>query len=287
MDSTHETWLERRRFRVVRQLTLAAFTLLAGLAVLDNPVPAAADDPPPIRVTTFASRNFTDVPRQYDVMQTLLELAPGAAVPSHRVNGRAIITVVSGTVTRLDDDGDSELFTAGQTLTETDEDHFDVDINLGSTPTRLLVSFLLQPGVEPLIFNPNQPPSAPGPKFLAVARTTVGTIPGQLTLSHAMIEVPTGWVGNLHTHDSWSIVTELSGGHVRNLVNGVSQNGATFVHGPLDLHEGQNTGPTVMAMFASVGPTGAPTMRLVGASAPPLPAIRPPATGDGGLAVLR
>jgi quercetin dioxygenase-like cupin family protein len=140
-----------------------------------------------------------------------------------------------------------------------------------------------------LLFNPNEPASAPGPKFVAVARTTVGTIPGNLTLTHGIFEVPTGFRVGLHTHDGWSIVTELSGGHVINRVNGVVQPGATFVHGPNDVHDGEyNGGTAVMAMFASVGPVGAPPSRPLITSASPATAapaaIRPPATGDGGLA---
>jgi quercetin dioxygenase-like cupin family protein len=248
---------------------------------------SAQEAPPAIRFNTVASMNYTDQTRQYDVMQTLLELAPGAAVPSHKINGEAIITVLSGEVTKVEEGGEEFVFKAGQTYPESDEDHFDVDINKSNAPARLLVTFLLSPGAEPLVFNPNQPASAPGPTFVAVARTTVGNIPGNFTLTHGVFDVPPGWVGPLHTHDGWSIVTHLNG-NVRNVVDGVVQP-ASFTHGPNSRHEGANTsGQTVSAMFASVGPTGAPPSRpLTTGPAPASPApqaIRPPATGDGGLA---
>jgi hypothetical protein len=117
-----------------------------------------------------------------------------------------------------------------------------------------------------------------------VSRTTLGKIPASFTLVHGLFDVPPGFEVGLHAHDGWSSVTELSGGHVINRVNGVVQTGATFVHGPHDLHEGEHTGSqTVTAMFASVGPTGAPPSRPV-TPASSRQAIQPPATGDGGLA---
>jgi quercetin dioxygenase-like cupin family protein len=253
------------------------------LPSIAGPSVSAQEPPPTFRVTAAASMNFTDVPRQYDLMQTLLELEPGAAVPSHRINGRAIITVISGEVTKVEEDGEAKVFKAGQTYPESSSDEFDADVNKGSAPARLLVTFLLAPGAEPLIFNPNAAPSAaPGPKFIAVARTTLGTIPAQFTLSHSMFEVHPGFSVVNHTHDGWNLITHLTG-NVTNIVNGVVQPGS-FAHGPHDVHEARSAGSGVAtAMSATVNPTGAPPLRLVGSTAP----IRPPATGDGGLAVAR
>jgi quercetin dioxygenase-like cupin family protein len=256
----------------------------AGVTAIGNgsAQPASAQElPPTIRV----SRDFTDSPRQYDLMQMLLELAPGAAVPSHKVNGKSIISVLTGEVSRIEENGETTVFRAGETLTETSDDHFDVDLNTGKEPALLLATFLLSPGAEPLILNPNAAPSkAPGPTFVAVARTTVGTIPARFTLTHAIFDVPAGIDLAPHTHDAWNLVTELTG-RAHNVVNGVVQ-GATFAHGPNDAHEvTKNTGPTFRAMSAAVGPVGAPALRfLPTASAPQPQPIVPPSTGDGGLA---
>jgi quercetin dioxygenase-like cupin family protein len=268
-------------------LSLALVLLSAAVTILATSTVrlVTAQEPPAIRFTTVASQNFTDQPRQYDLLQTLVELAPGAAVPSHRVAGKAIITVISGEVTRVEEGGARRTFKAGETFPEIDSDHFDTDVNLGSVPARFLATFLLPPGGEPLIFNPSEPPSAPGPKFVAVARTTVGVIPAQFTLAQGLFEVPPGWVGPLHTHDGWNMVTHLSG-TVRNVVDGVVQPDVTFVHGPGSRHEAENrSGATVNAMFAAVGPTGAPPSRPLTSSgqAP----ITPPSTGDAGLAEPR
>jgi quercetin dioxygenase-like cupin family protein len=262
---------------------MLAAVVVAGLTSIESgsPKPAAAEeDLPIIRV----SRNFTDAPRQYDLMQTLVELAPGGAIPSHRINGRSIITVLLGEVSRIEENGETTVFRAGETFVEASGDHFDVDMNTGTTRAVLLATFLLSPGVEPLLLNPNAAPlDAPGPKFLAVARTSVGTIPAQFTLTHAIFDVPAGIDLAPHTHDAWNLVTELSG-RAFNIVNGVTQ-GASFAHGPNDVHEvTRNAGPAFRAMSAAVGPTGAPPLRFLTSAGAPAPTITPPSTGDAGLA---
>jgi quercetin dioxygenase-like cupin family protein len=253
-----------------------------ALAVVAGAGPATAqEDLPNIRV----SRDFTATPRQYDLMQMLLELAPGAAVPSHRVNGTSIITVLTGEVSRVEENGETTVFREGDTFTEASGDHFDVDVNTGTEPAILLATFLLSPGNEPLLLNPNAAPSdAPGPEFIAVARTTVGIIPAEFTLTHAIFEVPAGLDLAPHTHDGWNIVTELTG-RAFNIVNGVEQP-ASFAHGPNDIHEvTRNVGPAFKAMSATVAPTGTPPLRFLAGSGQA--SISPPATGDGGLADAR
>ena len=276
------------RGRRTTTLVVAGLLVLAGLAlgIGGNAGVLAQQAPPPtIRTLHAASIPVSGTPRQYDMMQMLLELAPGAEVPSHRVNGKAIITVVTGEIARIEEDGGTTVFRAGQTFPESAEDEFDVDRNNGNTPARLLATFLLVPGAEPLIFNPNRPSNSPGPTFIAVARTTTGTIPADFTLSHSMFEVLPGFSLASHTHDGWHLLTHISG-TVTNRVNGVVQP-ATFAHGPHDFHEAANsTSVTATAISASINPVGVPPLRLVGgASTPQQPqqAIRPPSTGDAGL----
>ena len=150
-----------RRHSLFRGLSLAALALSGGLYGLVTE--AGAQEPPPlIRSTTSAARALTDSPRQHDLMQVLLEFAPGAATASHRVNGRGIFTVVSGEITRIEEGGDTKVFKAGETFPEDDSDHFDVDANRGSVPARLLATFLLQPGAEPLYRRHERPTSVEG-----------------------------------------------------------------------------------------------------------------------------
>jgi quercetin dioxygenase-like cupin family protein len=264
---------------------LAALAVLAmSIAVAALSTAAHAQQPPAPRVEIAASMELQDSPRQYDLVQMLVEFAPGASNLAHRVNGRAIFTVLSGKLTRVEEDGETVVFGTGETFREADSDHFDVEINNGTVPAQLLATFLLQPGAPPLIIHPDATPPSIGPRVLAMARTTVGTIPAQFTLAHGIIVADPGAVVPPHTHDGWQMVTTLSG-EPQPVLGGVVQTGATFIDRPGVVHEGGNPGPApARFMFAALNPQGAPQARPVGGTQP---AIQPPATGDAGLAAAR
>jgi quercetin dioxygenase-like cupin family protein len=271
---------EGRTRRLPAVSVLALFILWAA-----SWTPAGAQQPPGPRVEISASIEIVDSPRQYDVAQMLVEFPPGAANLSHRVNGRAIFTVISGRITQITDDGEATVFEAGDTFTETRDDvHFDVEVNNWEEPARLLGTFLLDLGAPPLIFNPNaRPPGAPGPVVIAAARTSVNRIPAEFTLTHGIIATEAGGVVPAHTHDGWQLVTTFEGSPVVRL-GGVEQTGATFVDKPGVVHEGGNPGPgRARLMFAALNPVGSPPARpLPGAGSQA--GIQPPSTGNGGLA---
>jgi quercetin dioxygenase-like cupin family protein len=282
MRSRHNSWLKRPLAGLAGLMALTG-GLLIGLSAAD--LTNAQEPPPAPRITGLATRNFTDVPRQYDLVQALVEFAPGAATPWHRVAGRGMFTVMSGEITRVEEGGERRAFKAGETFFESIEDHFDYEVNLGSTPARLLATLLLQPGAAPLAIHPDLPfPGTSGPVFVAESRTTLGTIPAQFTLAHGILELPAGFVATAHTHDGWNMATGLTGGSVTNRIDGVTHVHSppdVFVHGPGQVHESVGGSQPGTVMFASVNPTGAPPARSLTPTA--APAIRPPATGDAGL----
>jgi quercetin dioxygenase-like cupin family protein len=256
---------------------------VAALSILMAPGPSSAQEPGPVLEIT-ARIELEDTPRQYDLVQMLVEFAPGASNASHRVNGRALFTVLSGELTRIEEGGETTVFTAGQSFSEVDSDDFDVEVNKGTAPARLLATFLLQPGAPPIIIHPDATPPPAGPKGIAAARTTVGTIPAKFALAHGIIATAAGGVAPPHTHDGWQLVTTLEGNPVARL-DGVVQTGATFVDRPGVVHDGRNPGPGVARlMFASLTPAGSPPARPVASTGTQPRPIQPPSTGDGGLA---
>ena len=260
------------------------FAVISLICFTAASMPASAQEPPGPRVEVSASIELEDSPRQYDLVQMLVEFAPGASNPSHRVNGRAIFTVLTGELTRIEENGETTLFKAGQTFREADSDHFDVEVNRGMESAQLLATLLLQPGVPPLTIEPGATPPAIPPRLLAAARTTVGTTPAQFTLSHGIIVNEPGGAAPPHTHDGWQMFTILSGKPVV-ILGGVVQTTTTYVDRPGVVHEGSNPGPEqARFMFARLNPLGAPVARPVTSGAGQMPAIQPPSTGDGGLA---
>lgn len=284
-DSTNN---RPRRFRAAPSL-LGLLVLTGGFLLgLNLQAEVSAQEPPPApRVTLIAGRNYTDTPRQYELVQALLEFAPGAATPWHRVAGRGLFTVVSGEITRVEESGEKRVFKVGETFGESPEDHYDYDANFGTAPARLLATFALIPGSEPLIIHPSLPfPGSSGPTFVAAARALVGTIPAQFTLVHGLIDFPAGASAALHTHDGWNMATGLTGAPVTNVVDGVTQAyapGDVFVHGPGQAHELLKLPGPASIMFAAIGPTGAPPLRPLAPAPAAAPAVAAPATGDGGL----
>ena len=263
-------------------LTVVALSALAAAAASGRA--ASAQQPPGPRLEVSASIELEDSPRQYDLVQMLVEFAPGASNPSHRVNGRAIFTVLTGEITRVEEGGESTVFKAGQTFRESGSDHFDVEVNRGAESAQLLATFLLQPGAPPLIIEPGATPPAVPPRPIASARTTIGTIPEKFTLTHGIIVTEAGGVAPPHTHDGWQLVTTLAGKPIV-VLGGLVHTGSTFVDRPGVVHEGSNPGPEqARFMFAAVNPLGAPPARPVASGAAQMPAIQPPSTGDGGLA---
>ena len=268
-----------------RLLILAAFATIYLAAASGTPV--SAQEPPRLTVEVLASSELEDSPRQYDLVQMLIEFAPGASNQSHRVNGRAIFTLISGELTRVEENGETTVFSAGDTFRETGSDHFDIEVNNGTVPAQLLATLLLQPGAKPLTIEPGSPPPSLGPRVIAAARTTVGKIPAKFTLAHGFIVADPGVVVPAHTHDGWQMVTTLAGNPAP-VLDGEVQTGKTFVDRPGVVHEGGNPGPEqARFMFARLNPLGAPVARPVTAGGAQTPTIQPPATGDGGLAVGR
>ena len=246
--------------------------------------PVSAQQPSGPMLEISAEIEIEDSPRQYDLVQLLVEFRPGASNQSHQVNGRALFTVLRGELTRIEENGEMTVFKTGETFREAEGDHFDVEKNNGPIPAHLLATFLLEPGAPPLVIEPDSTPPSIGPEVLAMARTTVGTIPAQFTLTHGIFRTEPGGVVPPHTHDGWQMVTLLEGQNVV-LLDGEVQTGATFVDKPGVVHEGSNPGPgRVRVMFARLNPLGAPPARPVTSATAQMPAIQPPSTGDGGLA---
>jgi quercetin dioxygenase-like cupin family protein len=180
---------------------------------------------------------------QYDVFQAIVDFAPGAATPVHRVAGPTIITVLAGEMTRIED-GKGIVYKTGQSYIEFPEEHFDIDANKGTVPARLLVTFLLKPGqAQPLLIHPNEPPPAIGPAFTVVNVVPLGVQPADFKMTQGIVSLPAGGVAELLKADGVKAAAAVSG---------------------------------TTAMVTLIVPSGV--------SAAPAPAIRPPSTGDGGLA---
>ena len=86
------------------------------------------------------------MPLQLDVIQVVLDFAPGQWTPPHTHGGQAFNTVLEGEIT-LRENGTEHIFKAGESWTDT-IDQVHAAGNTGSKKARLMVTWLLPKGAQ-------------------------------------------------------------------------------------------------------------------------------------------
>lgn len=98
---------------------------------------------------------------QLDVIQVILDFAPGQWTPPHTHGGQAFNTVVEGEITRRAN-GAEQIFKPGESWTETIDQVHAVG-NTGSKKARLMVTWLLPKGAQLTTVHPAMPTVAATP----------------------------------------------------------------------------------------------------------------------------
>jgi quercetin dioxygenase-like cupin family protein len=281
------------------------FSFVAGLAMvliaMSVPEGKASGEEPPRPVVKFASVfPVSGPPRQYELVQQILDFPPGGATREHSHGGRAFVTVLEGQST-VREGASEKVYGPGETYTEV-EGAVLTAFNKGNVRTRVLASFLLSPGALQTINRPDSPvPAIPAvPAYLS--RSTFGTQPAEFEVRQVVNEFAPGAVQPLHTHSGPGIAMviegevtfEVAGQNLRRLPGGFFvENDPHLAH----LARNSGSGPaTVVVTFlipkgqpqtTFVTPpdtaASAPVVRPSGAVAAVPIVIRAPSTGDGGL----
>jgi steroid delta-isomerase-like uncharacterized protein len=84
---------------------------------------------------------------QFDLVQIVLEFAPGAWTPLHTHGGEGIVTVLEGEITVRMEDGTENTYTAGEFWVEHSGEYAEVG-NAGDEVTRAVAVFILPEGAE-------------------------------------------------------------------------------------------------------------------------------------------
>ena len=123
---------------IVSLLLVTVFAAGAvGLAQQGSAQPAVvANKAMPITVTAG----------DYTLINQVIDVPPGAAIPKHTHGGPAVVNVLSGTLTLTDASG-TQTLTAGQSATEAAGYAHSV-VNKGTTTARVSVSYLIPKGSE-------------------------------------------------------------------------------------------------------------------------------------------
>lgn len=164
-------------------------------------------------VTTVVETRFqaTDPPAEADVLQVVLDFAPGAWTPVHTHGGPVYVTVLSGEMT-LRMSGMDQKFTAGQNWIDSpDEPH--AAGNDGSAPARLVGTFVLPKGATPttVVETGAQSVTPPGPTTVAQYRVGASALPTPLDVVHRLVDIAPGATVPMHSHPGPSLVSVLEG----------------------------------------------------------------------------
>src|SRR5205809_7720680 len=122
------------------------FSLVAALAavVIAMSVPGGRvrGEEAPLPVVKFASVfPVSGTPRQYELVQQILDFPPGAATREHSHGGPAFVTVLEGQST-ITEGNNEKVYGRGQTYTEAEGVALTAS-NRSNSRTRVLASFLL------------------------------------------------------------------------------------------------------------------------------------------------
>lgn len=255
--------------------TLALVTL-AALLVLLLPLGAVLGQAPPGATTRINAKSAgVTPPAQFELIQLVIDFAPGAWTPVHKHGGQGFVTVIAGEVTRRSE-GVQTIYKTGETWVES-ADHFHDAGNNTNEPARVLASFLLPAGATLTTVQPGV--LAPTPTSVTTYRsqTPITSPAATVDIFQLVLDFAVGSATPPHSHGGPGLVTVLAG------QMSVKEAGAEAKYSP-----GQQwlEGPGSVAVVGNAGTTPASiAVTFVVAPGVPLTTVAsapaPPSTGTG------
>ena len=256
----------------------AVGTAMLTLVGLLLPTGVAFGQPAPPSPTTVSEDRFeaAGVAGPIEVVQVVLDFAPGAGVPAHTHGGQVFITVVEGALT-LSEGGSEQAYRAGETIVE-EPGHFYSATNASSGNTRLFATYVLPKGAPLTTVQEGAAVPAVAPATVAQGRFDIAAPPARFEVVHVLLDLPAGaWIP-LHSHGGPVVVTVLEG-EVTERRPGVERRlgpGQRSTENPGDRHAVGNDGAIPARLAATILlPSGAELTTVHEAVASPAPAPAP------------
>lgn len=254
---------------------------VVAAVALALPVPIALGQP---GVAFLAEKRFeaADPPDPAEVLQAVLDFAPGAWTPLHTHTGPGYATVLEGEMT-LRKGGADQKFRAGEGWIDSpNEPH--MAGNDGPTTSRIVATFVLPRGATPTtVVGTGAASDLPsGPATFSQLRFDAPGLPRPLDVVQRMIEVAPGAQVPMHSHPGPTIATALEGSGTF-AAGGTTQTigaGQSWIEPANQVHGRTVTGTGPIRIVAtSLVPRGLPDTVPAAAPATQIPA-RLPRTGD-------
>jgi quercetin dioxygenase-like cupin family protein len=187
--------------------------LLVALIALALPFEAAAQDIPPGPSTRHRMTYEVTSPPQgpADVVQVVLDFAPGSFTPPHTHSGPTFVTVLEGVMTRRAE-GKEQTIQTGQGWVEPGVVH--AAGNTSDASARVLVTAVIPAGAPLTTIAATGATSevAPGPRTVAMSRRPLSSPPSApYDLHHYVLDFAPTAFSPAHTHSGPTYVTVLSG----------------------------------------------------------------------------
>jgi quercetin dioxygenase-like cupin family protein len=195
-----------------------------------------------------------------NLIQTVLDFAPGTWTPFHRHGGQAFNLVLAGEIT-LRENNTEQIFKPGESWSDTPDQVYAAG-NAGAAPARLLVTFLL-PWEVPLTTvqqggSSQQPP--PGPTKVYESKVAMANPPAQADLIQVLLDFAPGAWTPPHTHGGQTLNTVLDGEITlrENNTEKIFKPGEGWSDTPNQVHAAGNAGATKTSLaVAFLLPKGA------------------------------
>ncbi|WP_229780804.1 cupin domain-containing protein [Deinococcus malanensis] len=146
-----------------------------------------------------------------EIVQLVLDFAPGAFTPSHTHGGMGLVSVMNGEIT-VREAGKTRIFKAGESWTEMPGVYAEVG-NAGTAPARVLATFVLPKGAA--LTTTQQGGSnqllPPGPTTVNRSNFEVAGMPAQYDLHQLILDFAPGAFTPEHTHGGPGFATVLAG----------------------------------------------------------------------------
>ena len=193
-----QSWVENpQQYGIGRNPTkadahLVATYLLVKGAPLTTVENAGATDQLPAGPKTLSKSTLelASPPAQFDMVQLVLDFAPGAWTSQYPFGGQALATVLSGNLTVRGKDGADRLLKPGDSLSELSANKHTIG-NAGSEPARLVVAVILPKGTHLTLAEPARSPSSPA-TLPRTGAADFGSTSGTLLLIAAALLIG-GW----------------------------------------------------------------------------------------------
>ncbi|AFZ66853.1 cupin domain-containing protein [Deinococcus peraridilitoris] len=152
-----------------------------------------------------------DAAASTELVQLVLDFAPGAFTPSHTHGGLGYVSVLEGEIT-VREAGKEQKYKVGESWKELPGVYAEVG-NAAATPARVMATFLLPKGAALTTTHTGTTNAQlpPGPTTVARSNFDLASLPSSFNLHQLVMEFPANSFTPEHTHGGVGFVTVLSG----------------------------------------------------------------------------